>query len=1099
MKRWAFACVVWLLCCAVAPRMAATPDQSPPPARPDRIRVVTDFNYPPFLFVTADGKPQGYEVDVWRLFQAHTGIKVDLEPMQWSMAQQQLLAGQADVIDMIYRTPARAGLYDFSPIYARHEAAIYVDRRIRGVHDASALRGLAVGVERGDACADKLRSQGITDLREYPDYKAVIDAAMHGNVRIFCMDEDPANYYLYRYSAIGRFNPAFVLYEGDLRRAVRKGNQAMLQVVESGMARITPAEREQLRERWLTYPVVLQPYLQAAWVALGVVIVFLALLALWVLLLRRSVSGRTRELLEEQGKLRGLFDASPDAMWVKDREGVYREANEPAKRLVPPGRGEMVGQTDEQLFGPAFATRVRARDAEVMSSGRPLTYTIPMEGSDNPVRHLEVVKVPLFARDGTVSGVLCAARDVTARLQADAELRLWAHAFQRAAVGVAIFDARTRRITAVNPRFASERGYTPEDMQGLSADALYPDDLVAQRRAARRVIDREQHALVETEHVARDGRRFPVQLDITVMHDADGHAERVIVFAQDISVRKRAEIELRLAAAAFQMQEALIVTDMHGVIERVNDAFVQLTGFSEADVLGKRPLMLVSRHHDGNHYRGMLRQLRSDGFWHGEHWIEIKHGQPKVVRTAISSVAGEHGEASHYVCAMIDLTSEREAHAGMDHLTFFDALTDLPNRNFLHSQLEHVLDPGKAEGGVLLMIDLDHFKRVNDLHGHVTGDRLLVEVAQRLCAMQDDDTLVGRFSGGTFVLLAQCRTRDALARLRSARLHAERVCEVLREPFFLGNHKPTNITASIGFTELVPGRGNPESVIKEAELALYTAKNGGRDRACGFEPAMQDDLVRREEIAHDLREAIENEALELHYQLQVDRQGRPFGAEALLRWTRPDDGESLSPGVFIPVAEETGLILPLGDWVLRRACAQLVEWSRRPAMGELSLAVNVSARQFAQTDFVDGVRAVLAETGADPARLKLEITETLILEDLAATSAKLAELRAQGIRIAVDDFGVGYSSLAYLSRLPLDQLKIDQSFVSRLPEDGNDAMVAQTVIGMGRGLGMVVVAEGVETEAQRDFLMAHGCDAFQGYLIARPLPRAAFEAMLAGT
>ncbi len=1098
MNRWACACMGCLLCFAAAPMVAATPDVSSVSARPTRIRVVTDFNYPPFLFVSANGKPQGYEVDMWRLFQAHTGIKVDLEPMQWSAAQQRLLAGRADVIDMIYRTPARSQVYDFSPVYARHPVAIYVDRRIRGVHDVSALRGMAVGVERGDACADRLKSLGITDLREYPDYKTIIDAALHGGVRIFCMDEDPANYYLYRYSARGRFDPAFVLYDGDLRRAVRKGDAAMLQAVENGMALVTPAERKRLRERWSTYPVVLQPYLRAAWIALGIVIALIVLLALWVLLLRRSVSWRARELREEQAKLRGLFDASPDAMWVKDREGVYREANEPAKRLVPPARGEMIGQNDEQLFGPAFAARVRARDEQVMSSGQPLTYTIPMEGSENPVRHLEVVKVPLFAPDGSVSGVLCAARDVTARLQADAELRLWAHAFQRAAVGVAIFDARTRCITAVNPRFASERGYTPEGMQGLSADALYPDDLVAQRRAARRIIDREQHALVETEHVTRGGRRFPVQLDITVMHDADGHAERVIVFAQDISVRKRAEIELRLAAAAFQMQEALIVTDMHGVIERVNDAFVQLTGFSEADVLGKRPLMLVSRHHDGNHYRGMLRQLRSDGFWHGEHWIEVKHGQPKVVRTAVSAVAGELGEASHYVCAMIDLTSEREAYAYSDHLTFFDALTDLPNRNFLHSQLEHVLDPGKAEGGVLLMIDLDHFKRVNDLHGHATGDRLLVAVAQRLSAMQDDDILVGRFSGGTFVLLAQCRTRDSAARLRAARRLADRIRDVLREPFNLDDRKPTSITASIGFTELVPGRGSPDSAIKEAELALYTAKNSGRDRACEFEPAMQDELVRRDEIAHDLRGAIENEALELHYQLQVDRQGRPFGAEALLRWTRPGTDESLSPAVFIPVAEETGLILPLGDWVLRRACMQLVEWSRQPGTRELSLAVNVSARQFAQADFVDGVRAVLDATGADPARLKLEITETLILEDLAATSAKLAELRAQGIRIAVDDFGVGYSSLAYLSRLPLDQLKIDQSFVSRLPEDGNDAMVAQTVIGMGRGLGMVVVAEGVETEAQRDFLMAHGCDAFQGYLVARPLPRAAFEAMLAG-
>jgi EAL domain-containing protein (putative c-di-GMP-specific phosphodiesterase class I) len=263
---------------------------------------------------------------------------------------------------------------------------------------------------------------------------------------------------------------------------------------------------------------------------------------------------------------------------------------------------------------------------------------------------------------------------------------------------------------------------------------------------------------------------------------------------------------------------------------------------------------------------------------------------------------------------------------------------------------------------------------------------------------------------------------------------------------------------------------------------------------CRFEPEMLAELAQREGLVHDLRDAIARGTMALDLQAQVDRWGRVLGAEALLRWTRR--GTPVSPTVFIPIAEESGLIVPLGEWVLQRACELLVTWSGHPATQALTLAVNVSARQFNQTRFVDGVRQALAATGADPSRLKLEITETTILGDLAEAAVKLTALRAQGIRISLDDFGTGYSSLTYLSRLPLDQLKIDQSFVACLPEDANGAMVAQTIIGMGRGLGLEVIAEGVETAAQRQFLMTQGCDVFQGYLIGRPMSPAEFEAML---
>lgn len=1083
---------------AVLLALAVVPAGAPDPASPTRIRVAGDSNYPPYMFTDAAGHLRGYEVDMWRLFEKHTGIEVELMPMDWASAQHAVQTGNADVIDLIYRTPSRESLYDFSAPYATLPVSIFVDRRIHGVHDVNSLRGFPVGVQKGDACVEKLKARGFTDLHEYSRYQGMVEDAAHGNLRMFCMDDGPANYLLYHDAALDRFYSAFVLYTGRLHRAVRKGNTPLLRAVEQGMARITPAERAKLHARWLEHPVALVPYLRAARIGMAVIVALIALMMLWVWMLRRSVARRTRELGAEQGNMRALFDASPDAMWVTDCNGVLLKCNERTTRVFGMPPEKMVGRTAAQAMdgaNPAFATASKAMNLAVLHSGERQRAVLPLVQPGGSTLDLDIIKVPLYASDGEVHGVLNTARDISERLQTEGRLRLWAHAFQHATFAVAMFDARTRCITAVNPTFARERGYTPEEMAGMPVDALYPEDLLEDRRRAREDIDKLDHAMVETEQVTRDGRRFPVLLDISITHDADGAAQYVIVYAQDIGDRKRTESELRLAAVAFQSQASLVVMDAARVIQRVNGAFASLTGYEPDQVIGQPFSLLRSRHHDEAFHQHMWEQVRRDGIWQGEQWIQVRQGQPKVIRTVVSAVADAAGRVTHYICSMIDLTGEREAHASVDHMTFFDSLTDLPNRHFLHGRLQHLLEDGDSRGGALLMFDLDHFKRVNDLRGHAAGDALLALIAQRLRHLQDDRSMLSRFSGGTFALLVDCAADQPGSMSKHAWMSAERLRQALREPFQLGGDTPVTISISIGWTELVPGHGTPESVLKEAELAMYGAKAAGRDQVCRFEPAMHDELVHHEALVQDLRRAIRDESLDLHLQAQVDRTGDVVGAEALLRWTRPS-GERVPPDVFVPIAEENGLIFPLGDWVLRRACTYLVAWSARPSLRNLSLAVNVSARQFAQPGFMDSVRGALAATGAVASRLKLEITETAVLEDFHETAAKLAELRAIGVKVSLDDFGTGYSSLAYLTRLPLDQLKIDRSFVDRLPEDRNDAMVAQTIIGMGRGLGLDVIAEGVETQAQWNFLMAQGCDAFQGYLVARPMPREAFEALL---
>ena len=1074
----------------------AAPGQAVSPS-PTLLRVVGDNSYPPYMFTDADGRLQGYEVDMWRLFQRHTGIRVELLPASWATAQRDVISGRADVIGMIFRTPDRETLYDFSAPYSTLPVGIYVDRRIPGVHDVASLKGLAVGVEHGDACADKLREQGVASLQEFPDYRSMIKAASSGHLRIFCSEENPANYYLYRDSSLDRFERAFVLYEGQFHHAVRKGNTPVLATVERGMAMITPQERQALREKWLARPRIFTSWMRMTGIAVGIGLGVLVLMTLWIWVLGRSVQARTREIAASENKLRALFDASPDAMWVKDLSGIYRECNDRTLDILGIERKQLIGQSDHALFPPEELPEVLGTDLQAIQTGETRIFYANNTVADGSQKHLEVIKVPLRGADGAVMGILGVARDITARARMEDQLRLWAHAFQYAAFGVVIFDARRQQIMMANPSFARDRGYTPEEMAGMPVDALYPPDLVEDRRRVRQEINAQEHTVVETEHIARDGRRFPVQLDISISRDAEGQPQYVIVYAQDIGQRKQDESELRLAAVAFQTLEAMLVLDAGGVIQRVNAAFTILTGFEAEEALGKEMASLLDPQQDNGALQRLWAQVRREDFWLGEQWVAVKRGQPRIARLEISAVPNDSGKAMHYVCAMTDLTSEREAHARAEHMAFFDALTDLPNRNFLTDRLQHVLMDDTVTTGALLLIDLDHFKRVNDLRGHATGDRLLAFIAQRLRALLGENDVLGRFSGGTFAVLLPCKAHQPEPCDTFAPRFAERVREALREPFWLGSTAPISITVSIGWTKLHPHQGTADAAFKEVELAMYAAKTAGRDKVQRFDPSMLTSLEHQEALASELLSAVAGDigGLDLHMQLQIDRAGHAVGAEALLRFTRPD-GSRVPPDVFIPMAEQSGLILPLGDWVLQRACERLVQWSGNVLTRELSLAVNVSARQFAQPGFVDDVQHALAHSGANPARLKLEITETAIIGDLDEIAAKLRQLREMGIRISLDDFGTGYSSLAYLSRLPLDQLKIDRSFISRLPEEGNDATVSQTIIGMGRGLGLEVIAEGVETEAQRDFLAMHGCDAFQGYLFARPLPLAEFETLL---
>ena len=441
----------------------------------------------------------------------------------------------------------------------------------------------------------------------------------------------------------------------------------------------------------------------------------------------------------------------------------------------------------------------------------------------------------------------------------------------------------------------------------------------------------------------------------------------------------------------------------------------------------------------------------------------------------------------------LDITERKAAEEKIENLAFYDPLTNLPNRRLLLDRLAHILNNASRQPTLcaLLFIDLDNFKTLNDTRGHNHGDALLQQVALRLSqSVRKGDTLA-RLGGDEFVLLLENLSADPLQAANQTEVVVDKILAALRQPYDIDGNLH-NSTPSIGITLLGDYEEAVEEPLRRADLAMYQAKAAGRNTFRFFDPQLQAAVIARSFLEDDLRFALLDNQLLLHFQAQLNAGNALCGAEVLLRWRHPQRG-MISPAEFIPVAEESGLILPIGQWVIDNACAQLARWATHPLFSQLSIAVNVSSRQFHQDDFVEQVLMALKTTGADPRRLKLELTESLLVTNVDDVIAKMTALKARGIAFSLDDFGTGYSSLAYLKRLPLDELKIDQSFVRDTLSDANDAAIVTTIIGLAERFGLSVIAEGVETEAQRQFLARHSCNIYQGYLFSKPLPLAEFE------
>jgi len=724
------------------------------------------------------------------------------------------------------------------------------------------------------------------------------------------------------------------------------------------------------------------------------------------------------------------------------------------------------------------------------------------------------IREQALARDerGRVSRLIGVAKDITEQIERNQSLRDSEQRYRLLAESISdvIFSTDSSlALNYVSPSVEPVLGYSvnwvmangfanmaanPQQLIGLNHLLERIRDALGERDRLNRLRDELPDQLFVFDCLRADGHKIPVELRLVLMWDENGRFEGILGVGRDISQQRRAEKDLRMAATVFEHSTAaILVTDPAGYIVQVNKAFSRVSGYSAGQVLDQLPGMLTTDRQQATHMQYILGQLNQRGSWEGEVWLKRKGGENFPAWVGITAVHDEEGDLVSYVCFFSDISERKASEQRIHRLAYYDALTHLPNRTLfqdrLHSALQHA--ERHDEWVVLMFLDLDRFKPINDSLGHAAGDRMLKDVAVRLSACVDGDDTVARMGGDEFTLLLQPRASREGALNRAIHV-AEQILASLARPFVLEGRE-FFVTASIGIA-LAPQDGDELSqLMKNADTAMYHAKERGKNNFQFYQADMNASALERLELESDLRHAQEQGQFVLHYQPQFSGDGRRLtGVEALLRWNHPSRG-LVPPDDFIPVLEELGLVVQVGEWVLEEACRQLRAWHDEKIRIP-KVSVNLSARQFAEGDLSARIAAIIERTGLPPACLEVELTESILMHDVTSAMQTLHELKRLGLCIAVDDFGTGYSSLNYLKQFPIDVLKIDRSFVDGLPEGEQDAQIARAIIAMAHSLNMMVIAEGVESQAQLDFLREHGCDEVQGYLLGRPVQAQQFSA-----
>ena len=798
-------------------------------------------------------------------------------------------------------------------------------------------------------------------------------------------------------------------------------------------------------------------------------------------------------LHDSEAHLRALIKAIPDLIWLKNKEGVYLSCNAMFERYIGVKEVDLIGKTDYDFVSKELADLFQKYDQKIMAKNEVfVTEESVTFADDGHQAFVETIKTPLHDIEGNIIGVLGIARNITKRKKAEDSLRKFSLAVDQNPCAIIITDLNAR-IEYANAAFTHTTGYNLEEVLGCTPNMLNSGKTSKETfNHLWKTIGSGEMWKGELTNRRKDGSEYIELALITPVRQPNGQISHYLAIKEDITERKQLEIEQRIAAIAFESQEGIMITDANNVIIRANHAFTTITGYSAEEAIGQTPRLLKSGRQDAEFYKEMWDKLLSIGSWQGEIWNRNKNEEIYPEWLTITAVKDNNEQTTHFVATLVDITEFKIAEEKIKHLAFYDPLTGLANRRKLSERLAHSIAMCSREETQLavLMMDLDRFKNVNDTLGHLAGDELLKQVAQRITARLRATDMVARLGGDEFVVLLE----DISHQDDAARVATEIVAD-LSAPFQLTQSDDVRIGASIGIA-LYPIHGEtPELLMDNADIALYQAKDSGRGCFAYFSESLTMAARERLDLEVRLRRGIEQGELRVFYQAQVDiLSGKIIGAEALVRWQEPNEG-LIPPYKFIPIAEESGLIMSIGEWVLRDVCRQGKEWIDAGFM-PIRLAVNVSPSQFKHCDMVKLVTTVLAETNYPAEQLELELTESGLMEHQETVIEILMKLRKLGIHLAIDDFGTGYSSLSYLKRFPLDVLKIDKSFIDDIPHHADDMAITSAIISMGQTLGFKVLAEGVETMAQLDFLQLKGCDTYQGYIKSKPIPADEFVKLL---
>ncbi|MBC7610273.1 MAG: EAL domain-containing protein [Polaromonas sp.] len=792
--------------------------------------------------------------------------------------------------------------------------------------------------------------------------------------------------------------------------------------------------------------------------------------------------------------------ASATGIWVFEVPGETLTASDHLMSMFGlRGHGTLALQDIVNFFVPESQSRMVAAIEACKAKATAFDTELEAETTDGQRLRLRAVGEAFFDAAGKVSRIHGALQDLTEAKRAEQlSLSLTMRLSTTLASISEAFVALDR-----DGRFTYVNGET-ERLLGLNSADLLGQTICSQLgNAAHGRLPGEIREVLRT-GINAEFDEFYAKLGKWLELRVYPFEEGIAVYFRDVTAARQSQEQLLLLQTSIsRLNDVVVITDAGPVdasgprIVFVNDAFGRHTGFSREEVLGKPPLMLVGPLTESSVLHRISLALVQSHPVRAELIIYKKNGEPLWMELEIVAVDYFGRGLTHWVSVARDISERKAAEDEIEHLAFYDTLTQLPNRQLLMTRLEATLLKG-ARGrqiGALMFIDLDNFKVINDTQGHSKGDLLLQKVGARLSACVRKTDTVARLGGDEFVVMLEDLGDNPKQVVEKAKAIGEQILAALSEPFDLAEYQHY-ATCSIGITSFSRNLQSIGDLLKQADLAMYQAKAAGRNSVCLFDPEMQAAATANAATSSELRRGLRNRELLLHYQPQVCTETM-FGVEALVRWQHPEKG-LVYPGKFITQAEESGLILPLGQWVLEEACRQLATWSKSPRSAHLSIAVNVSVRQFRHPQFVDMVMRTISESGISAKELKLELTESLLATDMEVTIAKMGMLRQIGVTLSIDDFGMGYSALSYLKYLPLDQLKIDRAFVKDILFDPNDAAIARTIIGLAQSLGLGVVAEGVETQEQRELLAQFGCECYQGHLFCKALPIDELEIFMKG-